>query len=58
MWPLLLLAFLSAMLIFGLTKGYIGIHGAAVYRAENAPLYWAQMILGLIVTVVVAVVVV
>jgi hypothetical protein len=50
MSPVLLLIFSVGLLTFALTQGYIGIYGAAVYRAENPPLYWAQVILLVAVT--------
>lgn len=41
-----LVAALTALLIFALIKGYVGIYGAAVYRAENPFLYWLQFTIG------------
>lgn len=43
MSPILLLVFVAGLLTFALTRGYVGVHGAAVHRAENAPLYWGQV---------------
>jgi len=45
MWPVILLIFVLGLQAFALWKGYIGIYGSAVYRSENAGLYWAQLII-------------
>lgn len=45
MWPVILLIFVLGLQAFALWKGYIGIYGSAVYRSENAALYWAQLIM-------------
>ena len=36
---------LTFILILGWTKGFIGLSGGTVYRAEQPKLFWAQMIL-------------
>lgn len=38
-----LFLFIGGMVIFGLTQGYIGIYGAAVYREKIPKLSWAQI---------------
>lgn len=55
MSPILLLLFTAGLLMFALMRGYIGVHGAAVYRAENAPLYWGQVTILAIATIVIGI---
>ena len=45
MWPDVLFIYALSLLAFALWKGYIGIHGSAVYRAEKSALYWGQILL-------------
>ena len=52
MFYVLLFIAVIALLAFAIWRGYIGVHGAAVYRSENPALFWAQVVmlgLGLIV---------
>jgi hypothetical protein len=45
MGHLFFIVFVVGLLVFSLCKGYIGIYGSAVYRTENPILYWGQMVL-------------
>ena len=51
----LFIIFVVGLLVFSLCKGYIGIYGSAVYRTENPMLYWGQMVLLGLGTIVVGV---
>lgn len=54
----LLFLFIGGMVIFGLTQGYIGIYGAAIYREKNPKLFWAQISVAIGVLVLLAIVIV
>lgn len=41
----ILLVFVVGLLAFSVRKGYVGICGSTVYRTENPILYWGQMVL-------------
>jgi hypothetical protein len=45
MSAVLLSIFAVALIAFAIWRGHIGIHGSAVYRAENPVLFWAQVII-------------
>jgi len=43
MWSILLLAFAGGLLVWAVWQGSIGLHGAAVSRADNPVLFWGQV---------------
>jgi len=45
MFYILLLVLALALISFSIWQGYIGVHGAAVYRTENPVLFWGQVAL-------------
>lgn len=49
---------IGGMVIFGLSQGYIGVFGAAVYREKNPKLFWAQISVAIGVLVLLAIVIV
>lgn len=53
-----LLLFIGAMVAFGLTQGYIGIYGAAVYRDKNPKLFWGQISVAVGVLILLAIVII
>lgn len=55
---IVLFLFIGGITIFGVTQGYIGIYGAAVYRDKNPKLFWAQISVAIGVLVLLAIVIV